>query len=60
MAYLGTSVALALNKPLLLSTYIYIYIYIYIYRERERERERDMLIRTCIHISVPQTALGCL
>ena len=41
MAYLGTSVALALNKPLLLSTYIYrerdtytyvhIYIYIYVY-----------------------------
>ena len=30
MAYLGTSVALALNKPKVLTTCIYIYIYIYI------------------------------
>ena len=35
MAYLGTSVALALNKPLLLPTYMYMYMYtcthIYVY-----------------------------
>ena len=30
LAYLGTSVALALNKPIVYTT-IYIYIYIYIY-----------------------------
>ena len=48
LAYLGTSVALALNKPIVYSTiYVYTCVYIYIYRERERERYYTLVILIC-------------
>ena len=43
LAYLGTSVALALKKPIVLTTYVYIYIYAFVYASGARHAARGGL-----------------
>ena len=54
LAYLGTSVALALKKPIVLTTYVYIYIYIYMHLFMPQER--DMLREEVSDLQVASAA----